>query len=160
MKHDYNNISTRISLLIMGLALTLLVIESVFRLFPEYGLSQYVNKSTVSMFKPLNRSKNYHIFRPSNILGYELIPNSDIGVNSFGMIGKEHSLSKNKGTYRILVLGDSITEHNWYVDFLEGKLNNHIPSLKYYFELWNGGVSGYQVDQYAAYLKYKGLNMI
>ena len=159
MKLGHSNILARISLLFMGLAFTLLAAELVFRLFPEYKLSQYANKNTIApMLKSMNRAaRDYHIYRPSNILGYELIPNSVVGVNSFGMIGKEHGLSKNKGTYRILVLGDSVTEHNWYVDFLEEKLNNHVLSLKYDFELWNGGVSGYQVDQYAAYLKYKGL---
>jgi hypothetical protein len=73
------------------------------------------------------------------------------------MVGREHRLEKDKDTYRILVLGDSITEHNWYVEKLEDKLNNSNPKLNYKFELWNGAAMGYQVNQCAAYLEYKGL---
>jgi lysophospholipase L1-like esterase len=77
-------------------------------------------------------------------------------INSYGMVGKEYRLKKEKNTFRILILGDSITEFDWYVRSLEKQLNSN-SKLGYNFEIWNGGVCGYEVNQYLNYLRYKGL---
>lgn len=101
-------------------------------------------------------------FRPSRVLGYEFTPNLWAGeavVNSYGLIGKEYKLQKDKGIYRILLLGDSIAAQDWSRKYLEEKLNNRaLLSSKYQFEIWNAGVPGYDVRRYALYLKYKGMN--
>ena len=123
----------------------------------RYSFNQFVIKEDPIYTTFNRRREDYQTYRPSDILGYEFIPNVNPMINSLGMIGKERSIEKDKGTYRILVLGDSITAHNWYVESLEAKLNNSNPKLKYKFELWNTGVPGYQVTQYANYLKFKGI---
>lgn len=160
MRKRYINNLINLSFLLGSLIFSLVLAELFFRLFPEYGSRCDFGRFAVEnelVVEAMNRDRDYRMHRPSSILGYEIIPNSVPGVNSFGMIGREHKLEKDKNSYRILVLGDSITEHNWYVERLEDKLNNSNPKLDYKFELWNGGVMGYQVNQYAAYLRYKGL---
>ncbi len=160
MRKQHINKLINLSLLLGGLILCLALADLFFRLFPAYGFrynfSQFVMENNPTD-RAMNRNRDYRKHRPSSILGYELVPNSVPEVNSFGMVGREHRLEKDKDTYRILVLGDSITEHNWYVEKLEDKLNNSNPKLDHKFELWNGAVMGYQVNQYAAYLKHKGL---
>ena len=148
--------------LLIGIGFALISFELFLRTYPKYGLkynfNQFVIKDTKNpIIEVLNRKRNYYIYRSSDILGYERIPDSTAGINSFGLIGREYKLEKDKLTYRILVLGDSITEHTWYVQSLENLLNNSNPKLDYNFELWNAGVGGYSVNQYAAYLKHKGL---
>ncbi len=146
--------------ILAGLIFSLILVELFFRLSHKYSLRYNLGQYAVKdnpMNVAMKRERNSRIYRPSAILGYETIPNSAFGINSFGMVGQEHKLKKEQGTYRILVLGDSITEQNWYVEKLQEKLNNSHQRLKYNFELWNGGVMGYQVNQYAAYLEHKGL---
>ena len=65
-------------------------------------------------------------------------------------------MAKENNCFRILVLGDSITQDGWYVESLKKKLNSN-PDLTYNFELWNAGVNGYSINQYAAFLKYKAI---
>ncbi len=90
----------------------------------------------------------------SPLLGYEHILGGR-NYNSYGLVGPEYPIEKDDHIYRILVLGDSITEHNWYVSSLEEKLNKSFEGSKK-FELWNAGVSGYSLSQYARYLESKG----
>lgn len=102
---------------------------------------------------PVNRC------RPSaNImLGWENDPNYYDGnsagykINKLGFADKEYDLIKASGTYRIVVLGDSITEQGWYVKQLEELLNLRNDGLKY--EVFNCGVGGYSVTQYYYYLR-------
>lgn len=96
------------------------------------------------------------LFRPSDITGYELIPNSAPNINSLGMLDKEYAIKKPRDVYRILVLGDSITYPNLYPAILEDKLNNSgIKNL--HFEVLNCGLPGIGIRQYADYLIHKGL---
>jgi lysophospholipase L1-like esterase len=101
-------------------------------------------------------------FRPSRVLGYEFTPNlwaGEAAINSYGLIGREYKLKKDKGVYRILLLGDSIAAQDWTRKYLEEKLNNAgAQAAKYRFEIWNAGVPGYDILRYALYLKYKGVN--
>ncbi len=90
----------------------LLSAELIIRMLPgsdfKYGLVNF--KSDNPNMKNLNRMST---FRPSSILGYERIPRSAPGINSYGMIGKERRFKKSKNVFRILVLGDSVTELAW-----------------------------------------------
>ena len=145
------------SVILFGCACALIVAETMFRIFPQlnmqYSLDKFISDDPTT--KDLNRPDWCSTFRSSSILGYERVPNSAPEVNSYGMIGKEYPLHKAKDVFRILVLGDSITQFDFYVRILESALNN--ADLSRTFELWNAGVTGYDVKQYANYLKFKGI---
>ncbi len=70
-------------------------------------------------------------------------------TNAFGFLGDEITLEKEKGTFRILVLGDSFTEafqvprEKNFCGQLQSYLND-LPDKKYKkIEVLNAGVSGY-----------------
>lgn len=157
-KKIYFILVERLILLLLGLIISLILTESVFYILPKvkagYSLNRFSENNPV--MKVLNKPDCILHYRPSSILNYERIPNSGPNINSYGMIGREYRLKKPKDTYRILILGDSITEFDWYVKILEGSLNNFSNS-SCKFELWNAGVGGYEVNQYANYLKFKGI---
>ncbi|MBN2407399.1 MAG: SGNH/GDSL hydrolase family protein [Elusimicrobia bacterium] len=102
---------------------------------------------------------------PSATLGYSVEPNADMGINSLGMFDREYDLKKGAGTYRILVLGDSVTwaaryiypKEKRYTEILEEKLNESGVMPGYDFEVWNAALSGYSILEYARYLEEKGL---
>lgn len=93
-------------------------------------------------------------YRPAKnlFLGWEINPEqyrgNQVGFksNSWGMPDREYPLEKPRGTCRIMVLGDSITEHGWYVKELERLLN--ASGLPAKFEVMNCGVAGYGAPQY------------
>jgi lysophospholipase L1-like esterase len=102
-------------------------------------------------------------------LGYELIPNKEgyehgakIKINSHGLRDIEYSLKKPENTYRIAVIGDSIT-FGWggvelnetYTKILEEILNNESESN---IEVLNFGVPGYVGSQEFYVLKNKVLD--
>lgn len=98
-----------------------------------------------------------NVYQPSFLLGYEHVPNRG-NINSFGLVGKEYKLKKERGIFRILLLGDSIAEQNGTRNFLEEKLNdNTISHSNYHFEIWNSGTAGWDIRKYALFLKDKGL---
>ena len=149
---------TKSFLFLFGLLLSLALAEAVIRALPkissEFKLSSYMVDNPD--IEALNRPESYPKYRTSSVVGYEMIPESAADINCYGMAGKEYGLRKTSNTYRILVIGDSITQLDWYVRGIEEKLNNS-PYLNYNFELWNAGVSGYAVDQYLNYIKFKGI---
>ena len=110
------------------------------------------------------------VYKTSTIKGlfYELKPN--ININRMGTVIKtnlkglrdyEFSGKKPDGVFRILVLGDSITEghaidgENTYPKKIEKLLNNRTTSRKY--EVINCGVTGYNTFQELVFLKEKGI---
>jgi lysophospholipase L1-like esterase len=88
----------------------------------------------------------------------------DVTINALGLRDREMPLAKPAGTYRILVLGDSITL-GWGVPFdqlftkqLEKSLNANPPSPRYRnYEVINTGVGNYNTAQETAYFKEQGL---
>ena len=85
----------------------------------------------------------------------------DIKTNSDNLRDVEHSIDKPPNTYRIVVLGDSMTfgwgvneEDTWW-KILENKLNTNSKNIKY--EIINLGVWMYTYDQQYLRLKEKGL---
>jgi lysophospholipase L1-like esterase len=85
----------------------------------------------------------------------------DIKTNSDSLRDVEHSIDKPPNTYRIVVIGDSMTfgwgvnlEDTWW-KILEDKLNNNSKNIKY--EVINLGVWMYTYDQQYLRLKEKGL---
>jgi len=108
-------------------------------------------------FFPLLESKD---IIKSNIpnLFYEPKPNS-ITFNSLGLHDKEYNPIKANNTYRIIVVGDSITENiGGYVadellfhEILEKMLNEDSKNMKY--EVWNAGVRSYNSLQEYLYFQ-------
>lgn len=82
-------------------------------------------------------------------------------TNSLGMRDKEYNLTKGKETFRIIVLGDSVTEgfevepEEGYTEILEGNLNN-ASSRRY--EVWNAAVGGYNTYQELLLFKHRFIN--
>jgi lysophospholipase L1-like esterase len=91
--------------------------------------------------------------RPAGHVGYELVP-GQCGANAHGYRGVEYPLAKAPGTYRVLALGDSITEQQAWVRILEAKL---AMATEAPVEVWNLGVTGYAVPNELAMLRHRGL---
>jgi len=77
---------------------------------------------------------------------------TEIATNSDGLRDREHSIIKPKNTYRIVVLGDSMTfgwgvnqDDTWW-KFLEDEFNSDKDS-KYRYEIINLGVWMYTYDR-------------
>ena len=84
-----------------------------------------------------------------------------VRINSLGFRDRqEYSLEKPKNTFRILVLGDSVTfghgtlDDTTYPYLLEQQLKKWRPDVAW--EVWNLGVPGYNTGQELAYLKQIG----
>lgn len=99
------------------------------------------------------------------VLGMRLRPGYDgwfagvpVRINSLGVRDpREYSLEKPPGTFRIIVLGDSVTFghgalfETTYPYLLEQRLGTWRPDVKW--EVWNLGVPGYNTRQELEYLK-------
>ncbi len=152
----------KIAGLFIGVVIAVLFLELFLRIAPKFACNyNYYRFKTEASDMEAFTIKDNRCRQPSALLGYEHIPSCDRNedINSYGLIGKEHKLKKDIGTYRILLLGDSIAEEGWSADSLESSLNAN-PQLnsKYKFEIWNSGVGSYDVRRYYLYLKHKGLN--
>lgn len=108
-----------------------------------------------------------HIRSNNSKLMYELRPNAEISqiikINSHGFRDYEFTKEKPLNTYRIIVVGDSVT-FGWrqkledtYPKIIEKKLNENY-SLKMNFEVLNFGIGGYNAEQEAELIKTKVLN--
>jgi hypothetical protein len=120
----------------------------------------------VSLIIPSNNSKLRFELRPNYTIkfdGYNVqLPKiSTISINSDGFRDKEYPLEKSKNTFRIIILGDSVTfgfgvENNEsYPKILEAKLNTLNNGINY--EVLNFGVWGYGTIQEVETLKIKGV---
>jgi hypothetical protein len=107
------------------------------------------------------------------LIGYELVPHFESDragsmldfrgkANSQGFRDREHSLEKPEGVFRMLVLGDSITQglgvrddEAVFTSVLERELNERSDGR---FEVLNFGVSGYNTQQEVETLRQKGLD--
>jgi len=85
----------------------------------------------------------------------------EVKINSNGLRDYEYSFKKPLNTYRILVLGDSIT-FGWGVPFekvyskvLESRLNKNGDRVSY--QVINAGVGNYQIKDEVSLLKYEGM---
>jgi len=135
----------------IGILFTLLVLEFFLRINPKFG---YIYNSFKKVPLGLN---SFDYIRPSALLGYELIPGVD-RANAYGLVGKEYDIRKDKNTFRILLLGDSIAWQDITRQFLEKQLNtNALLSQKYKFEIWNYSCPSYDVRRYALCLQHKDL---
>ncbi len=104
---------------------------------------------------------------PNKILRYELRPgvkikyeDYEVTVNSGGFRGREYLREKEKGVYRIVLIGDSFAfgkyvSENTLSERMELALSRICPGRK--FEVLNMGVEGYNSMQELEVLKTKGL---
>jgi hypothetical protein len=107
-------------------------------------------------------------FLSDAVRGQRLAPNYDgwfagipVHINSLGFRDpREYDLQKKRNTFRILVLGDSVTfghgsipEHT-YPALLEQKLKHWRPDVDW--QVWNAGVPGYDTSQELADLLERG----
>lgn len=158
MKFRYSNILINLSLVLIGIAFVLAISELFLRLNPKFGYRYQFFNFRQECLLPKNV---LGYLRPSPLLGYEHIPNCKYrpDINSYGLMGKEYKLKKDKGVYRILILGDSIAEKGHINKFLEDDLSVKAGSRsRFKFEVWNSGVASYDVRRYAIFLKHKGLS--
>lgn len=88
--------------------------------------------------------------RPSREYGYELVPNANKFINSLGMMDKEYSSVKPEGTFRILLLGDSVSQWGRWSEQLETELNRKRKT-----EILNTSVAGWKLYQMWKYCKLK-----
>lgn len=152
----------KIFIFLTSIIIALFSLELFFRINSGFGY-----KYALPRFKSDKSSdiSQWPWLQPSALLGYEHIPNFGsyglVGrINSFGLVGREHNLYKENGTFRILVLGDSIAEQGWPCEFLEDYLNNNVYLFNSRYkklEIWNAGVASYDVRRYLIYLKHRGL---
>lgn len=148
--------------LLLGTLITLLSFELFFRINTHFGYNYALPNFKVDKTAEISQ---WPWLEPSELLGYEHIPNfgqygSAGRTNSYGLVGREHNLYKESGTFRILVLGDSIAERGYSTELLEDHLNNN-PQLFNHkfkkFEIWNSGTTSYDIRRYFLYLKERGL---
>jgi len=142
--------------LALGSVAALMLGEAFARLFLAPG------PSIVLRYQPDNA--NYALTRDvSGELGYEFVPGSSLyrlSINQHGLRDLERSAEKPAGLRRILALGDSIT--------IGGSWGEYVPLLQTWplvleritddpagqrIEVWNAGIVGYNLPQYAAFLE-------
>ena len=92
-------------------------------------------------------------YRPSLTLGYEPRPGA-CQFNEHGYEAPGHSLVKPAGTFRVLVLGDSLSAGQAWVRGVEQRLKQQLPGRR--VELWNGGIPGFDTCSELRALKERG----
>lgn len=91
-------------------------------------------------------------YRKSLTLGYEPVPGR-CGFNDLGMAA-EHPRQKTRRTFRVLLLGDSLSERQRWVDLARLELAARAPGRQ--VEIWNSGVTGYDTCAELRVLQEKG----
>lgn len=144
MKLLGKRIALGIAVLVLGLVLLEIVARSLLR---PYADAQFSGDSELQQ----------DLYRLSTTRGYEIIPNANREINALGMRGPERDTRKPEGTFRILVLGDSIAygagvdSELTFSGRLEATLTHHHPERS--FEVLNAGVVGYNTEQELATLE-------
>lgn len=127
-------------LLVVGAtAFSLLFVEGLARL-KEIARSDYLKPIILSQ-KPVQDI----MYRSSDVLGWEHVPGV-MGVNRLGFRNPYYPVKKANGVLRTLLIGDSLAE-------AYGKPLSEIIQAEgrsdQQWELWNLGVAGYNIHQYA-----------
>ncbi|MBI4845219.1 MAG: hypothetical protein HY810_01900 [Candidatus Omnitrophica bacterium] len=145
----------RIVVMLSAILVVSLCLELAFRLYEKkYAIDTHVYIQ--------HSSPNLHKASDIPGLSYELIPNASSNdrffkINSLGIRDKEYSTPKPKDTYRILIIGDSVTFGTeypleiTYPKVLE-KLLQERPLHKDKFEVINAGICGYNAGHLSVFL--------
>ena len=150
------------ALLLGSLVLAFVLAEAVARV-ARYG-SDALWPSVARSLHPIGTSGLVQPSSPN--LVYELQPDLDVlykkvrfRTNSFGMRDRHYARPKPLGTFRVAVVGDSLTMgtgvviEEVYHARLERSFNDEFERPR--FEFLNFGVSGYQLPQYLAVIEEK-----
>ncbi len=152
-----------LALFFVSMLLILIFLEASARisypLYSDYNTEMWRYASQIKMSSDLPNLS--HVHRPYSKGDFY---GTDVLINSDGFRDYEYSVQKENSTYRILLLGDSVT-FGWGVKFndtfakrLEMRLNAEKPSKKYSkYEIINTGVGNYNTVMESTTLKYKGL---
>lgn len=115
----------------------------------------------VDLKQPSKSAELSHEHRPG-ASGYFM--GVDVAINSKGLRDTEYTYEKPDSTFRILLLGDSITlgwgvrQGHIYADVLEKQLNHNLNLPRYKrFEVINAGVGNYNTEHELYYLESEGL---
>ena len=141
---------------IFGFLIFFVGFEFYLRMTGHFELQRFYNAAdTEHGFTQHMRSDKRKRFRPSPYpgLGWELDPLYP-PLNAHDRF-IDQKIRKDKGVYRIIAIGDSVTQQGYYEKFLEEMLNDSNLGRK--FEIWNCGVGAYHITQYYYYLKHKGI---
>lgn len=143
----------------------MIAVKSGFLIVVSCVISLLIGEALVAKFLPQNLSV-WGMTRDkitTHVPGVSVYMNQfgqQITINSYGMRDREHALQKPKGTYRILVLGDS------FMEALQLRFDESFPSMLERelaaatgrnIEAINGSVSGWGTDDELAYLTRYGL---
>ena len=143
--------------IILSLFLVELSLRMYYTVFTNYDVEMW---RYANLVKTKVDDGRLHFHRPNaraTIMGAEVI------TNSKGLRDSEHTYEKEKGTYRILSVGDSFTfgfgvkQPLVFSNLLENYLNETKP-LKGFsrYEVINGGVGNYTTNQELAFLENEG----
>lgn len=91
----------------------------------------------------------------SSALGYEYKPHNSFGTNSLGMSDNEKTSIKRPDIYRIIAVGDSVTESSLFPQFIEKFYNEDFSGKR--IEVWNCAVAAYCALQECNALQQKWL---
>lgn len=140
--------------LLLGVTVLLLgVAEGVCRLLP--GARSAEQRALLPWLTP-------NLYQPvDDARGYAFRPRAQAQINGLGMRGREVAVRKDGGTFRVLVVGDSIAygvgvgAQETFAALLERRLRERRPGRR--IEVLNAGVPGYNSAQELAYLRELGL---
>jgi len=159
-------ILTRLAVAVLAILSGAMLLEGATRLIYDrngmhYGIEMW--KYAKQLKRPSANPSMGHEHRPNvsaRLMGV------DVSINSLGLRGPEYSAAKPAGTYRILVLGDSMTL-GWgvaveevFCTLLQQRLNEELsPRTGVKYEVVNAGVGNYNTTQELAYLEDHGFQL-
>jgi len=135
-------------IVVVSTCLSLLGVELALRQFYPQQLGVWYN------------TRDKMVIHPPNLKVYLSPFNQEVRFNSFGMRDREHTVDKEEGTFRILLLGDSFMEAlqvpfvESFPKLLETRLQHSMPQV---VEVINSAVSGWATDDQLAYLTRYGV---
>lgn len=131
-------------------------------LFAELACRVWLGRLSAAQFDDqLNMRVDFYRVVEGSTRGFEIRPHATEEINSHGMRMREVPLAKPEGTYRVLVLGDSIAfgigvaREATFGAVLERKLRERHPDRN--FEVLNGGVISYNTEQQLDWLVERGM---
>lgn len=134
----------KLLLMLGGLVVALLLAEGLVRALADDPLAdqRFWHPATSGIDTPA-------CVRPVRPQGYEYIPGR-CGTNSAGLHDRERDLTRRPGEWRLLVLGDSISERKLYPDLLEVTLSARLDRP---VTVLNAAISGYATANEAGLLR-------
>jgi len=153
--------------ILVGIALSLLVGEGLVRLAfhrsMDFDMEMWKYASNIK-----ERNDDPQIVYGHRAGASEILMGAEVDTNQFGLRGGPTTLEKPPGTYRVAVVGDSITlgwgvaEEDTYPRQLERMLNENPPDgfpIDVHYEVLNLGVGNYNTTQEIGRLREVGLPM-